>query len=853
MKEKPLPYAFTEAFQSSLIVALEWDLHDGSFFSSDAFDEFMISTLETRDLHDLEALRPMVHPEDYRAICEAIQRFKGTHQKQSVVKRLLMKNGQWHWTRITISYISREGTPVRAIATLLDIHDYVHEKMRLDQTENWLATIIETIPAGIVIGEDCGSEINVEYISDQALRIFGYSREVYDLLKGKNGGIEPIGDLNTILRLTARQLADGPSWSVRTRVMRLDGTRIDLDVKGVRGKESVPRCYVIFQDETKEAEEERQVRWQEERYRLLSEISGVVTFDYDPDKDVYVNSVNTDLQGRHDITIPNFSAVIEKGGFVHPQDLPRYQQVFQREGHGRGGQMKCRVDFDGLGYQWYRIRWIGIADQDGVVYRIVGRADNVEKEQKSLTAMRMQEELLQRLLKQNVIFALKFDQHDGQRIFAADDVLPENYPPVKDLSGLMAALEARLHPADQVLVWREIHKTMWSREQGKTDTQTFQCRLRLPGAEDPGYSLLRFTFFYTRAAEAADPVLLVYGIEEQEDETDRKRERDGRIDALTGILNESAFRTRCGQALQEARNGRDNDKPVAMVRIYLEEINTINRTYGHAFGDEVICRVSKTIKAMLRGGDECGRLYGCDFAVFIADASDAKLVYERTRIVQGALVQHMDNGELVTASIGLAIAQPEGAGYLRLLEQAESALYQARELGGSRIVIDAEDAGEGEEMGLMPSLLEGMAIQPRRQIFIRTFGYFEIFLNGRPLAFGSAKAKELLALLVDRRGGFVASGDAIAALWENSAADATTLSRYRKVAMRLKNTLEDYGILHILEIKKGLRRIIPERIDCDLYDYLSGQTEFARTYKGSYMLNYSWSEVTQSELHQNIK
>ena len=35
---------------------------------------------------------------------------------------------------------------------------------------------------------------------------------------------------------------------------------------------------------------------------------------------------------------------------------------------------------------------------------------------------------------------------------------------------------------------------------------------------------------------------------------------------------------------------------------------------------------------------------------------------------------------------------------------------------------------------------------------------------------------------------------------------------------------------------------------CDLYDYLSGQEEYAHLFKGSYLTNYSWAETTLSEL-----
>ena len=93
-------------------------------------------------------------------------------------------------------------------------------------------------------------------------------------------------------------------------------------------------------------------------------------------------------------------------------------------------------------------------------------------------------------------------------------------------------------------------------------------------------------------------------------------------------------------------------------------------------------------------------------------------------------------------------------------------------------------------------------------------------------------------------GGYVSSEEAISFLWEDEPVNAVTLSRYRKVALRLKNTLEEYGISDVIETVDGKRRIIPEKIRCDLYEYLSGGEEHVQLFKGSYLSNYSWAETT---------
>ena len=46
----------------------------------------------------------------------------------------------------------------------------------------------------------------------------------------------------------------------------------------------------------------------------------------------------------------------------------------------------------------------------------------------------------------------------------------------------------------------------------------------------------------------------------------------------------------------------------------------------------------------------------------------------------------------------------------------------------------------------------------------------------------------------------------------------------------------------------GKRRIVMDKVECDLYQYLSGKEEYAQLFKGSYLSNFSWGETTLGEL-----
>lgn len=135
-------------------------------------------------------------------------------------------------------------------------------------------------------------------------------------------------------------------------------------------------------------------------------------------------------------------------------------------------------------------------------------------------------------------------------------------------------------------------------------------------------------------------------------------------------------------------------------------------------------------------------------------------------------------------------------------------------------------------------------------IYIRTFGHFDIFINGKAVPIQNAKARELLALLVDKRGGFISAEEILSVLWEDEPMSTKALAKIRQTVMILKKVLKKYTEEEVIESQRGLRRLNIDIVKCDLYDYLSGASEYVSLYQGAYMPNYSWGEMMIPELNR---
>lgn len=139
---------------------------------------------------------------------------------------------------------------------------------------------------------------------------------------------------------------------------------------------------------------------------------------------------------------------------------------------------------------------------------------------------------------------------------------------------------------------------------------------------------------------------------------------------------------------------------------------------------------------------------------------------------------------------------------------------------------------------------------PHQKVYIQTMPNFEVFVDGKLVPISRKKAKEFLALLVDRRGSVVTPGQAISVLWEDRPDDDSTKALFRMTVKRLKDVLDEEGIGFILELDKSCRAIKTSEVECDLYQFLNGDEKGIRKYQGEYMSEYSWAEETNAKLYE---
>jgi diguanylate cyclase (GGDEF)-like protein len=153
-------------------------------------------------------------------------------------------------------------------------------------------------------------------------------------------------------------------------------------------------------------------------------------------------------------------------------------------------------------------------------------------------------------------------------------------------------------------------------------------------------------------------------------------------DTLTGLLNRRALE----EALQsELIYAARHNKATGLLLIDLDFFKSINDTYGHPIGDEVIRRLSAALQSVARGSDALARFGGEEFILMLRDTDllQASVIAERIRLRIAAL-HDLPASLRITASIGVAVSETADT-VASLLEKADVALYLSKSSGRNTV------------------------------------------------------------------------------------------------------------------------------------------------------------------------
>jgi diguanylate cyclase (GGDEF)-like protein len=163
-------------------------------------------------------------------------------------------------------------------------------------------------------------------------------------------------------------------------------------------------------------------------------------------------------------------------------------------------------------------------------------------------------------------------------------------------------------------------------------------------------------------------------------------ERRAYSDYLTGLPNRRYF---IEEAEVELSRFHRYGGQLSLITFDIDRFKQVNDEYGHSIGDRVLQKIADICRSSLRDIDIIGRIGGEEFAILLPQtgAEDAKKAAERLRIAISQAQVAVSDGMLpsFTASFGVSIADGKDISIDQLLNQADNALYEAKESGRNRV------------------------------------------------------------------------------------------------------------------------------------------------------------------------
>jgi len=189
----------------------------------------------------------------------------------------------------------------------------------------------------------------------------------------------------------------------------------------------------------------------------------------------------------------------------------------------------------------------------------------------------------------------------------------------------------------------------------------------------------------------ASGTLVTYrDIRQQKQEEARLKHTAGH-DGLTGLPNRSLFLEQVGLTL--ARLRRRPDRRFAVVFLDLDGFKQVNDSLGHAAGDKLLLAVADRLTGCLRPQDTVSRFGGDEFALLLDESGSEMEVQAVADRIQAEIREPMmlegggrQTEARLSASLGIAIAQPGYESAEEMLLHADSAMYVAKTQGGGRHV-----------------------------------------------------------------------------------------------------------------------------------------------------------------------
>ncbi len=500
----------------------------------------------------------------------------------------------------------------------------------------------------------------------------------YPMTAGEGLPIHP-EDQDRVSHRLERHVAEGGSEEIEFRAIRADGEIRWLLAIGRRLDDaSQPGTLVtgIVRDITDQRKAAQSLREAEERYRLVTQVTIDLIFDWDIVNDrLNWNEARGEFFGYTSADLSSMSALRHK---IHPEDSHRVVEEFRVFFESQHSRYSSDHRFERADGRFSDVHASGclIRGEMGTPVRMVGSIQDVTERRYADAALRESEAVNRGIVEASNDTVVLLDL-DGMLLS-----LNRSGGITTDLEGLAAGFGKHWTVLWPDYAWPQINDAIRTAARGGKAqlTESFMHEGQMRWWELLVSPILD---------DAGKPIKLVAIARDitQHREADEKLHRAATYDGLTNLPNRASFQDRLADAVDRAHiTGR----PMGLLLLDVDDFKQVNDSLGHDAGDVLLKSIASRLDIPSRNPRAVARLGGDEFAVLLEDLQDKADLTAHAALILERMKEPLIHGGRVldcNVTIGAAVFPEHGQTVDELLKNADIALYVAKDCARGSVTI----------------------------------------------------------------------------------------------------------------------------------------------------------------------
>ena len=632
------------------------------------------------DRHDfLLHIQEFFHSYNHDIMIQMADHILLNQQKFSLEVDFKNREGESYFflVNITLDQVGKD----QALLSFIDINDRIQAESALKQSENFWASVIQTLPDTVYVNDlvNRKTRFNSRHIAE----LLGYQKEDISKIEHWRDLIHPEDQYKmerAVDRL--RNMDSGEVYETTTRIKHKDGSWHIMrfrDSVFSEHKNELSRYYVgIAKDVTEEEDAKVQLSYSERQYRLLAEGMSDIVFTLNEDlKLSYISSSITKMLGY-----PS-SQIMREGlkTFFYGESFKVFLNYVAEDLENAREKVRT-MDLNAHSFDG---RSISLEIQSSLLRNEAGKIEGILATCRDVTQ--------KRFIEQEARTASQVFENSSEAILVtnANGIISRVNKAFTYLTGFesMSAIGAQptefLSPDSPKEALRDIQEALlvegyW---QGEINYRNKRGEVR------PSFTGI--TALKDDMGETVSLIIISSDIAHRK-MTEARIEHLAYFDPLTGLPNRAQMHETLERLMVE------EEQMLALLFIDLDRFKPINDTMGHPVGDLVLKEVAQRLRDSIRESDLVSRIGGDEFTVIMPNMkSDEHAAYETINVSERILHQMMQPFNIgerqlyLSASVGIALYPKNCLSGMDLLRNADTAMYHAKAMGKNNFQFYAEE------------------------------------------------------------------------------------------------------------------------------------------------------------------